>query len=50
MEGKDSLGESFVDAKDELISGTSVGTLNKDSLQVSPIGRSVLNMKLKGLL
>lgn len=29
IEGKDSLGESFVDPKDELISTTSHGTLQK---------------------
>lgn len=30
IEGKDSLGESFVDPKDELISTTSHGTLQKE--------------------
>lgn len=31
-EGEDSLGESFVDAKDELASGTSAGTFNREVL------------------
>lgn len=34
--GQDSLGESFVDTKDELASGTSAGSFNREALQATP--------------
>lgn len=36
VEGKDSLGESFVDAKKELLSTTSLGTHHKDATLICP--------------
>lgn len=46
-EGKDSLDDSFVDAKEELVSGTSIGTYNSDSLQVTPTSNNMHNMDIE---
>lgn len=48
-EGKDSLRESFIDAKEELASGTSAETLNKVILQTTPVAGKMLSMEIDGV-
>lgn len=47
-EGKDSLGESFLDAKDDLASGTSVGTYNRETFQATPEVGKTQSMETEG--
>lgn len=50
VEGKDSLGESFVDAKEELLSTTSLETHHKESLHISPTNMYKQTMGIDGSL
>lgn len=45
-EGKDSLGESFMDAKEEIDSGTSSEILNKEISQTTLVAGKALSMEI----